>query len=117
MHDIRWMYEPASMGTIAPHIFSSQVVFTLGVSPTPSKGWWIPDLKQLCFVSKVDKELASGEYFLKEKEKRLKAQEEKKVTIAAEEKHTEVQKTVGCMFPARNRRPMFLDRPSHAQMT
>ena len=28
---------------------------------------------------KVDKQLASGEYFLKEKEKRLKAQEEKKV--------------------------------------
>ena len=31
------------------------------------------------FVSQVDKQLASGEYFLKEKEKRLKAQEEKKV--------------------------------------
>jgi hypothetical protein len=31
----------------------------------------------------VDKQLASGEYFLKEKEKRLKAQEEKKVRSKA----------------------------------
>ena len=43
---------------------------------------WVATFKILDVLHiKIDKQLASGEYFLKEKEKRLKAQEEKKVHV------------------------------------